>query len=121
MWINKIDMTIPFLSLFKRSVKRFSFRGVIFFWFRHYKKFFFFGFLVILSVGGWNWYQSLYRYHMSDDEKKQYIDSYFKETVFKEARFRETVKNLQARADLHKETLGLKRNIFEGKGLKPKK
>ena len=58
---------------------------------------------------------------MSDDEKKQYIDSYFKETAFKETKFRETVENLQARADLHGEMLQLKRNIFEGKGLKPKK
>ncbi|MDP3957181.1 MAG: hypothetical protein Q8Q10_01630 [bacterium] len=113
-------MTIPFLSLFKRLVKRFSFRSAIFFWFRHYKKFFFLGFLVILSVGGWNWYQSLYRYRFSDDEKKRYIDSYFKETIFKETRFRETVENLVVRADLHEEVLQLKRNIFEGKGIKPK-
>lgn len=114
-------MTIPFLALFKRLVKHFSFRGVLFFWFRHYKKFFFLGFLIILSVGGWDWYQSLYRYHMSDDEKKQYIDSYFIETAFKETGFRETVENLQARARLHEEELQLKRNIFEGEGLQPKK
>lgn len=113
-------MTIPFLSVFKKFIKSFSSKEAIFFWYRHYKLLFFFGFLIILSIGAQDWYGSLYKYQFSENEKKQYIDSYFKETVFKESKFRETVDDLTLRARMHEETLLLTRNIFEGKGIKPK-
>lgn len=113
-------MTIPFLASFKKLAKRFSLRDTIFFWYRHYKVLLFLGFLIVLSIGGWDWYQSLYQYHFSDDEKKQYIESYFKETSLNEAKFRGTVDALQARARTHEEWLSLKRNIFVGKGIQPK-
>lgn len=102
-------------------MKRFSLRGAIYFWYRHYKVFLFFGFLIALFIGGWNWYQSLYQYQFSSDEKKQYIDSYFKETTFDEKKFRETADDLATRARVHEEWLPLSRNIFEGKGVMPKK
>ncbi|MDO8565638.1 MAG: hypothetical protein Q7S04_00440 [Candidatus Moranbacteria bacterium] len=114
-------MTIPFPPIFKKLLGNSSLRGAIFFWYRRYKVVFFFGFLIVLSIGGWNWYQSLYQYHFSDDEKKQYIDSYFRETTFKETQFRETIGDLKARALLHEKWLPLTRNIFEGKGIQPRK
>ena len=113
-------MTIPFLSFFKKISERFSARGLLFFWYRHYKALFFIGFVIVLAIGGWKWYDSLYRYRWSDEEKKQYIELSFKETVFKETKFRDVVSDLAARARLHEETLELKRNIFEGKGIVPK-
>lgn len=113
-------MTIPFLASLKKITKSFSLRETIYFWYRYYKTFFLFGFLIVLAFGGWDWYQSLYRYHFSDEEKKQYIDSYFKETALKEEKFQSTVDDLAQRARLHEETLSLTRNIFEGKGIKPK-
>lgn len=113
-------MTIPFLPTVQKLIKYVSFRDMIFFWYRHYKMLLFFGFLVILLIGGWDWYRSLYRYRFSDDEKRQYIDSYFKETSLDEAKFRETVDALTTRARVHEEWLPLTRNIFEGEGIKPK-
>lgn len=114
-------MTIPFFSFFEKLLKRFFSRSTLFFWFRHYKILFFFGLFIISLSGAWTWYQSLYRYHMSDDEKKQYVDSYFKETIFEETKFHEIVDDLAARARRHEETLPLIRNIFKGEGIQPKK
>lgn len=107
-------MKIPFLSFFKKMTSRFSPKNMLFFWYRHYKAMFFLLFLVVLSIGGWNWYYSLYRYSFSDEEKKQYVEQYFKETTFKEARFREVVDDLVERRRMHEETLELKRDIFKG-------
>lgn len=113
-------MTIPFSSLFKKIAGHLSSREMIFFWYRRHKTFFFLGFLIILSMGAWDWYQSLYQYHFSAEEKQQYIDSYYKETAFKEAKFRETVNDLTTRAEMHENVTPPTRNIFEGKGIQPK-
>lgn len=113
-------MTIPSFSFLKKISEHFSVRGVLSFWYRHYKILFFFGFLVVLLIGGWNWYSSLYQYRLSDEEKKQYVEQYFKETTFKETQFRNVVDALSERARLHEEILQPKRNIFEGKGIVPK-
>ncbi|MFZ2299946.1 MAG: hypothetical protein WAW00_02340 [Candidatus Moraniibacteriota bacterium] len=108
-------MNIPFLHFFKKIRGTFSSKGVMFFWYRHYTAMFFLLFLVVLSLGGWKWYYSLYRYRLSDEEKKRYVEQYFKETTFKEARFRDVVDDLVERRRMHEETLELKRDIFEGK------
>lgn len=89
-------------------------------WHRYYKVLVFIGFLIVFSFGGWNYYYSVFRYHFSEEEKKQYVDSYFRETAFKEVRFHEVVENLTARARAHAETLTLKRNIFEDQGAQSK-
>ncbi|MEK9151166.1 MAG: hypothetical protein AAB547_00875 [Patescibacteria group bacterium] len=108
-------MKIPFLSFFKKIADRFSSKNMLFFWYRRYKAMFFLLFLAVLAIGGWNWYYSLYRYRFSDEEKKQYVEQYFKETTFKEAKFREVVDRLMERARMHGETLELKRDIFKGR------
>lgn len=108
-------MKIPFLSVFVKIKERFSLGSVLVFWYRSYKIFVFAGFLLVLSLGSWNYYYSVYRYHFSDEEKKQYIDSFFKETAFKETKFHEVVDSLLARKRMHEGTLDLKRNIFEAK------
>lgn len=108
-------MKIPFLFLFKKIAGGFSSKNMLFFWYRHYKAMFFLLFLAVLSIGGWKWYYSLHQYRFSDEEKKQYVEQYFKETTFKETRFREVVDRLTERARLHEETLELKRDIFKGR------
>lgn len=108
-------MTISLPPFFKKISDSFSSGGLLTFWYRHYKALCFFSFFVVLLIGGWNWYYSFYRYRLSDDEKKQYVEQYFKETTFKEAKFRETVEALAERARLHEEALKPKRNIFEDK------
>lgn len=111
---------IPFSSFFKKIHGHFSARGMLSFWYRYYKVLFFLGFFTVLLIGGWNWYSSLYQYRLSDEEKKQYVEQYFKETTFQETKFRDVVEALSERARLHEETLKLNRNIFEGKGIQAK-
>lgn len=113
-------MTIHFFSFFKKIARRFSSKETIFFWYRRYKVFFFLGFLIILLIGVWNWYQNLYQYRFSDEEKQQYINSYFKETTFNESKFRSVVDDLTIRAQMHENVIPPTRNIFEGKGIQPK-
>lgn len=108
-------MKIPFSSFFIKIKDRFSSGSLLVLWYRYYKFLVFIGFFAVLSVGGWNYYYSIHKYHFSDEEKKQYVDSYFKETTFKEARFHEVVDNLALRAQAYNETLELKRAIFENK------
>jgi hypothetical protein len=111
---------MPTFSFLKKIIGRFSARGILSFWYRYYKVLFFLGFFIVLLIGGWNWYYSFYLYRLSDEEKKQYVEQYFKETTFKETKFRQVVDALSERARLHAETLKLNRNIFEGKGIVPK-
>lgn len=113
-------MTLPFLSFFKRTGDLFSARGILAFWYRYYKVLFYLLFLVVLLIGGWHWHYSFYRYHLSDEEKKQYVEQYFKETTFKDVKFHAVVDAFTERSRLHRETLEVKRNIFEGKGIVPK-
>lgn len=110
-------MKIPFLSFFIKIKERFSFGNMLVLWYRYYKVLALIGFFLVLAFGGWNYYYSVYQYRFSDEEKKQYVDSYFKETIFKEARFNEVVDSLRARARMHEEAFEIKRNIFEDKGI----
>ncbi len=114
-------MTLPFLSFFKKIGDLFSAKKMLSFWYRHYKVLFYFLFFVVFLIGGWHWYDSFYRYRLSDEEKKQYIEQYFKETAFKEVKFHAVVDAFAERSRLHRETLTVERNIFEGKGIVPKK
>ncbi len=108
-------MKIPFLSLFKAVEKRVSLNRGLFFWYRHHNALFFLCFFIVLSIGSWRWYYSLYQYRFSDEEKKQYIEANFEETVFKESKFRDVVDRLTERTRKHEEPLELKRDIFKGK------
>ena len=108
-------MHIPFFSSFNKLRTFFSSGSALVLWYRHYKVVIFIGFLVVLAYGGWNYYFSLYQFRFSDQEKQQYVDSYFKETIFKEKRFHDVVDSLAARARAHTTVLSLSRNIFEQK------
>ncbi|HLC95505.1 MAG TPA: hypothetical protein VJH89_03370 [Patescibacteria group bacterium] len=114
-------MNIPKLLFFKKIKTYFSIKRTLSFWYRFYKVLFFICFLIVLGIGGWNWYYSLYRYHLSDEEKRIYTEQNFKETTFKEAEFRNLVNALVEQARVHTQTITLERNIFEGKGIKIKK
>jgi hypothetical protein len=108
-------MKIPLPSFLLRVKEFFLSGNILVFWYHHYKIPVFIGFLVILSIGGWNYYYSVYRYRFTDEEKQQYIDSYFKETTFKEEKFQQVVDSLTGRARIHNEPIALNRNIFLGK------
>ncbi|MDD2766217.1 MAG: hypothetical protein PHH40_00450 [Candidatus Moranbacteria bacterium] len=108
-------MNIPFGASFKKIKEQSSSWHMIFFWYRHYKVFFFLGFLVVCALGGWDYYYSVFRFRFTDEEKKLYVDSYFKETLFDEEKFHKTINGLTNRAEHHKEPLHLEKNIFEVK------
>lgn len=78
---------------------------------------FFLGFLVVLGLGGYFWYANLYRYQWSEEQKTQFIEKHFKETVFQEKKFHQLVDDLRDRAKRHEEALPITRDIFYGQGL----
>lgn len=114
-------MKISFPTLVKKLKPLFSVKAFLSYWYRYYKAMVFFGFLGVIIFGGWEWYYSFYRYRLSDEEKKQYIEQNFRETIFKEKEFDTIVSALAERAQRHAEKIEIKRNIFIGEGVQEKK
>lgn len=92
-------------------------KQLMFSWYRHYKALFFLCFCIVLGFSGVTWFHSLHQYSWNDEQKKAFLDSYVKETNFKEVKFRETVDRVKRMADSHRERLEVKRDIFSGKNL----
>lgn len=86
-------------------------------WYRFYKVLFFIGFIIVLGVGAYFWYSNLYQYRWSAERKKEFIETNFKATVFREKPFQQLVLDLKERARRHEEALPLTRDIFLGKSL----
>jgi hypothetical protein len=105
-------------SFLKIRWERFAPKKIIYFWYRHYKVMLFVVFLVVLGFGGFSWYESLYGYHWNDEQKKQFLDSYVKETNFNEAKFRDAVARLKERARSAEERPEVARGIFSGKSIR---
>lgn len=105
------------LELSQKLKKLFSWKRLMFFWYRHYKVMFFMGFLVVLGFGGFVWYKNLYQYQWSEETKKAFLEQHFKETRFKERAFNNVVEHLKERARFHEGTPALSRDIFSGKSL----
>lgn len=103
---------IPFLEKF---LKRFSSKKVLFFWYRHYKLLFFFGFLSVAAYGGYSWYRNLYQYQWSDQQKTEFLEKNFTETAFQEKNFQDVVARLKERSRIHEQDLILERDIFGSK------
>ena len=106
------------LKMSPKMKKYLSWKQWMFFWYRHYKAMFFCGFLVVFSIGGYFWYQNLHQYQWSEERKKLFLEENFKETQFKERDFEAVVNRLKNRADSHKSSPVLSRDIFSGKSLK---
>ena len=96
----------------------FSWKQLMFFWYRHYKGMFFCGFLVVLCLGGYFWYRNLYQYEWDGETKKAFVEQHFKETRFKERAFEDVVSHLKERAVQHKKEFLLSQDIFSGKSLR---
>lgn len=99
----------------KNWKRHFSLKHGMFFWYQYYKILFFFGFVIVLSLGGYFWYSNLYQYHWSDTQKNEFIVAHFKETVFKKKAFEQLVTDLKDRATRYQEAVSLSRDIFSGK------
>lgn len=108
-----------YIPKFSQRVKGgFSWKRIMFVWYRYYKLLFFFGFLGVLGMGGYVWYKYLYLYRWNEETKKAYVEQHFKETRFSEADFRDRVHHLNARARSHRENSEFSQDIFFGKSLK---
>lgn len=99
------------------ALKNFSWKHLMFFWYRHYKALFFFGFLVVLGFGSLVWYGNLYQYRWSDERKQEYLNQHFQATVFEERAFTRLVESLRSRVEAHKTAPKLSRNIFTGEAI----
>lgn len=101
----------------RKKLALFSPQEIMFFWYRSYKVIFSLFFLVILALAGYQWYYSLHRYQWTEEQKKEYIESTFKETRFRGEKFRALVLRLKQRSEEHAENISLKRDIFTGEDL----
>lgn len=105
-------MNIPSISRFSFQ-RSFSIRKSILFWYRSYRWIFTLLFLIVLGLGGWKWYQSLYRYSWTDAQKKEFLASYISETDFRESRFRQAVKELDDRRKRNEHIPDIQHDIFQ--------
>jgi len=102
---------------FKNAKKYFSLKQWMLRWYRSYKILFFSGFMVVFGLGAYFWYNNLYQYRWSAERKKEFIETHFKATVFKEKPFQQLVSDFKERANRHEGTPPLTRDIFLGKNL----
>lgn len=103
----------PFITKITHN-PRFSSRVLTYVWYRHYKLWFAILFLGTLLWGGYLWYFNIYQYRWSDAQKKEYLQSHFKETSLKEKEFQMLVQGLRDRAGEYKTAPSVERNIFDG-------
>ena len=104
---------MKFSSLKKLSFKSgLSVRKSMLFWYRSYRWLLIVLFLGILALGGWNWYESLYRYAWTDAQKKQFLESYAAETDFRAARFEKVIHELNTRKERNAEVLVVQHDLF---------
>ncbi|NCQ06656.1 MAG: hypothetical protein GW815_03820 [Candidatus Moranbacteria bacterium] len=108
-------MKNPLSSFSKESGFHFSFEHLLLFWYHHYRKFFLLVTFIVIGFGIWNYYHYILAYHFTEDEKKQYIESYYKETLFQEKKFLSLVQSLESRKEDHQNVPVLKQNIFSNR------
>ena len=89
------------------------------FWLRKYKLVFFMIFFVLCIWGIALWYYSLYYFHWSNDQIKQYTDSQTHQTDLNEPRFEKALAGLHNREDVYQKPSEMVRNIFMTHKTKP--
>lgn len=83
-------------------------------WLRHYKLLFSVAFLSVSALGGYQWYQNLYRYAWTLEERKAYLDQTIQATVFHERQFLEVLAQLEQIRREHTIVRTPERDIFVG-------
>lgn len=83
-------------------------------WIRHYKALFLVFFLTVSGLAGYQWYENLYHFSWSEREKKIYIESINKETVFQEKSFLHTLEGLEVVQKQHDTKVEVGRDFFAG-------
>lgn len=84
-------------------------------WIKRYKVVFFFLFLGVALLSGFQWYHSLDNYRWSDDQRKAYLSRTITETSFQEDRFQGVLDDLSRLREAHTTTLPLLRDLFAKK------
>jgi hypothetical protein len=89
------------MNLFKKSDKKINVRSIlpkfILMWSRIHKFVFAIFFAVLVGLGAYIWYQSIYSGQWSADKKQQYLDSQEKSVTLKEREFNKTLDDIEQR------------------------
>lgn len=88
---------------------------IFYWWIKHYKLLFFFLFLIVLGIGGVQWFYHLERYAWTEEEKKSFIDRTVTETAFQEQKFRDGLSALEELGQDHQSPASVARDLFLGK------
>jgi hypothetical protein len=99
-------------SVTKKFKGRFTMKTLVLFWFRFARTFFRVLFLLVLCGGVFVWYDNVYRGGWNDAQKKQYIETTSKETVFKENDFLKAVDMAKKKSDLFTRDVSVTRDLF---------
>jgi hypothetical protein len=62
--------------------------------------------------GVYVWYENVYHGQWNEEEKQRYIESAFKETVFKRSDFLNAMEAVRKRADAHSADMEVGKDIF---------
>ncbi|NTV55129.1 MAG: hypothetical protein HGA16_01355 [Candidatus Moranbacteria bacterium] len=69
-------------------------------------------FLVAFGSGMLIWYRNIYQGDWSDEVKRQYMDSTFRETSFRDESFRGAIDSISRRAESYQTDVRVKNDIF---------
>ncbi len=102
------------LSSFKSFAFKpsFSVRKSMMFWYQSYRWFFIFFFVVVMALGGWKWYQSLYHYTWTETQKQEFLKSYAEATDFRSNRFETVIKGLDERSQKNAVAPSIEHDLF---------
>lgn len=98
----------------KIPLKKFHVSGKFFtrLWFDHSRLFFMLLFFAAFGTGAYFWYDNVYRGKWTEEERRQYMETAFQETAFKEEDFMKAVEASVKRARLHKEDIRMTHDFF---------
>ena len=102
----RLSITLPkWKDLLKRA---------FLFWLRRYKVFFAVFFLLVALFGAYQWRASLVTHRWTPEERRAYLESTIKETVFDEKKFLQALEERQSLKELHEERAVPEQIIFPG-------
>lgn len=96
----------------KRFQRLFDLHKMLKSWFRRYRLFMLLLILVAVAIGGWQWYDWVYRYEWSAEQKKNYVQSHIRETQFQKEAFEEALERSRERRERHLRLPDIRRDLF---------
>jgi hypothetical protein len=71
-------------------------------------------FFALTGFSGYQWHRNLYRYAWTAEERKVYLETISKETVFQEKNFSEALERIMQDRKAHEESVDSGRDLFAG-------